>query len=198
MTIMHANTKIFFNRPHASRRNRTKSSLPAKNNSSIIIFLTGLLVGIIITLLIIFLSKNNMDISYKLSNKKLSPHSHNKVLAPHNINKNTNINTKKPNHTNNYEFYNLLPKMGSPTNKNYYYIQAGTFHTVIEADELKAKLTLQGFETNIETSSIQDKVWYKVLLGPFSSEEIAIVKKRQLDLAGFKNTFIRINEKNEN
>jgi cell division protein FtsN len=195
---MHANTKIFFNRPHASRRTRTKSSLPAKNNSSIIIFLTGLLVGIIITLLIIFLSKNNMDISYKLSNKKLSPHSHNKVLAPHNINKNTNINTKKPNHTNNYEFYNLLPKMGSSTNKNHYYIQAGTFHTVMEADELKAKLTLQGFETNIETSSIQDKVWYKVLLGPFSSEEIAIVKKRQLDLAGFKNTFIRINEKNEN
>ena len=196
MTII--KTNFFFNRPHASRRAKTKSNLLAKNNNSFIIFLIGLLVGITITLLIFFLSTNNMNLSPKSPNKKLS-NNHEKLVIPQNINKNKNNNTKKITSNNNYEFYNLLPKMGSSTTKNQYFIQAGTFHNITEADELKAKLTLQGFETKIETSSIHNNNWYKVLLGPFSSEETATTKKQQLDLAGIKNTFIRINEKiNEN
>ena len=193
MTI--TNIKFLSSKPHASRRTNTKSKLLTKLNNQFLIFFIGMLVGIIITLLIIILSKNNINLFSKSPNKKLTEQY--KLIVPNTSkNKHNNYNPPKTiNSSNNYEFYNLLPKMGtSTTNKNQYSIQAGIFHNLIEADELKAKLTLQGFEITIETSSTQDKNWYKVLLGPFSSEEIATTKKQQLDLAGFKNTFIRTNE----
>jgi len=132
--------------------------------------------------------------------------------------------TLKSHDSNTYEFYNLLPKMQSPAkekepkelkelkapvvsntaeqsnknnkiNKYYYYIQIEIFNKIAEADELKAKLTLQGYETIIEahtTKSGKDK--YKVLIGPYLSQSIATVNKIELERTGFKNIFIRTNK----
>ena len=152
------------------------------------IFLFGLLAGIIITVLIIFIL-NNIKIPNKAFIKKPN---HSNITPSKLIN-----HQQKSNPANNYEFYNLLPKSEPPNsnnnliNKKQYYIQVGAFNKLIEADALKAKLTIQGFETTTEISSITSEHRYKVLLGPFTSEEIAKSKQRQVNFAGFKNTIIQ-------
>jgi cell division protein FtsN len=56
--------------------------------------------------------------------------------------------------------------------KDMYYVQAGSFQNVGDAEKLKAKLAFSGFEASIQTANIPDKgEWHRVRLGPFSSSE---------------------------
>jgi len=47
------------------------------------------------------------------------------------------------------------------------YLQAGAFQSASEADNQKARLALIGAEARIQQVMLQDKVWYRVRLGPF-------------------------------
>ena len=56
--------------------------------------------------------------------------------------------------------------------KDMYYVQAGSFQNVGDAEKLKAKLAFSGFEASIQTANIPDKgEWHRVRLGPYSSSE---------------------------
>lgn len=58
------------------------------------------------------------------------------------------------------------------TSKEMYFVQAGAFQNVGDAEKLKAKLAFSGFEAGIQTATIPDKgVWYRVRLGPYNSGE---------------------------
>lgn len=47
-------------------------------------------------------------------------------------------------------------------------LQAGSFRRMEQADSLKARLALLGYEAGIETVTIQDgEVWHRVRVGPF-------------------------------
>lgn len=48
------------------------------------------------------------------------------------------------------------------------FLQAGSFQTAGDADNQKAKLALLGMEAAIQQVMLQDKVWYRVRLGPFA------------------------------
>ncbi len=47
------------------------------------------------------------------------------------------------------------------------YLQAGSFQSASEADNQKARLALLGAEARIQQVMLQDKVWYRVRLGPY-------------------------------
>jgi cell division protein FtsN len=47
------------------------------------------------------------------------------------------------------------------------YLQAGSFQSASDADNQKARLALMGAEARIQQVMLQDKVWYRVRLGPF-------------------------------
>jgi cell division protein FtsN len=47
------------------------------------------------------------------------------------------------------------------------FLQAGSFQTAGDADNQKAKLALLGMEAAIQQVMVQDKVWYRVRLGPY-------------------------------
>jgi len=47
------------------------------------------------------------------------------------------------------------------------FLQAGSFQTPGDADNQKAKLALLGMEASIQQVMVQDKVWYRVRLGPY-------------------------------
>lgn len=47
------------------------------------------------------------------------------------------------------------------------YLQAGSFQNAGDADNQKAKLAMLGAEATIQQVMVQDKVWYRVRLGPF-------------------------------
>lgn len=82
-----------------------------------------------------------------------------------------------------FEFYEILPgkqeampaKPEAGANlKERVYLQAGSFQTSSEADNLKARLALAGFESQIQTAQLPDnKTWHRVRLGPFESAEEA-------------------------
>jgi cell division protein FtsN len=113
--------------------------------------------------------------------------------------------TKKP--TQNFEFYNLLPGMEvdlpessstpppttpsktapppplpSPQKNFVYYIQVGSFRNLPEADQLKARLILQGFQPTIQRIPIKINLTvFRVVLGPFNKELRAQQQKKQLE-----------------
>jgi len=50
-------------------------------------------------------------------------------------------------------------------------LQAGSFPKAADAENLKAKLALWGYEASIQSATIPDKgTWYRVRLGPYKSE----------------------------
>jgi cell division protein FtsN len=49
-------------------------------------------------------------------------------------------------------------------------LQVGSFHSVAEADSLKAQLAFLGLEANIKSAVVNDETWHRVQLGPFASE----------------------------
>ena len=49
-------------------------------------------------------------------------------------------------------------------------LQAGSFSSVNDAENLKAKLALLGLEASIQTATIPDKgLWYRVRVGPYKN-----------------------------
>jgi cell division protein FtsN len=64
------------------------------------------------------------------------------------------------------------PPVAVAVTKEMYFVQAGAFQNVGDAEKLKAKLAFSGFEASIQTANIPDKgVWYRVRLGPYNNGE---------------------------
>ncbi len=85
-----------------------------------------------------------------------------------------------------FDFYNLLPEMevivpeqevqGAPTPEGVrqveqpgtYLLQAGSFRTREQADQLRARLALLGVETDVQTVTVNnEQTWHRVRVGPF-------------------------------
>ncbi|VAW80546.1 hypothetical protein MNBD_GAMMA13-589 [hydrothermal vent metagenome] len=85
-----------------------------------------------------------------------------------------------------FDFYNLLPEMevivadeeikGVPSEAGIkrvqqpgtYLLQAGSFRSASQADQLRAQLALLGLETSIQMVSINSKQsWHRVRVGPY-------------------------------
>lgn len=74
-----------------------------------------------------------------------------------------------------------------------FWLQAGSFASESEADDMKARLALSGWEAGVQTATLPDKgVRYRVRLGPYdNTDELNRVKsdlgKRGFDVAVIKN-----------
>ncbi len=102
-----------------------------------------------------------------------------------------------------FDFYKILPgNQNSAAGQNaaktpppdtaQYYLQAGAFPNAEDADNLKARLALTGYESDIQTVDIPDKgIWHRVRLGPYKPEDL---KRIQASLAqnGISTTLIKI------
>ena len=104
-----------------------------------------------------------------------------------------------------FDFYNLLPEMevivpeqeisGTQTHEGVkqvekpgtYLLQAGSFRSQQQADQLRAKLALLGLETSLQTVSINStQAWHRVRVGPFNNlkdlnEARSLLKKNGVD-----------------
>lgn len=57
------------------------------------------------------------------------------------------------------------------------FLQTGSFQSAGDADNQKAKLAMMGAEASIQQIMLQDKVWYRVRLGPFKKmSEVSSVR----------------------
>jgi len=112
-----------------------------------------------------------------------------------------------------FDFYTILPGSESkvtteelhikdqqpqPVVAYTYYLQVGAFQTSDEADNMKAKLALQGFEAEVQTATIPDKgVWHRVRVGPLNNLDEINKAKNDLAANGFKTDLIKVNNENQ-
>lgn len=106
---------------------------------------------------------------------------------------------------NQFDFYTILPETESTVTekevkdnaltvkKDSYFLQIGAFQNEADADNMKAKLALQGFEAVVQTASIPEKgVWHRVRVGPLSDIDQINKIRGDLTTGGFNTDLIKV------
>ncbi|MEO8164332.1 MAG: SPOR domain-containing protein [Betaproteobacteria bacterium] len=83
-----------------------------------------------------------------------------------------------------FDFYKILPgseeavtdkefkRPSQVVTKEVYFLQVAAFQSPADADNLKARLALDGIEAQIQTATLPDgQVWHRVRVGPFSNQD---------------------------
>ena len=113
---------------------------------------------------------------------------------------------ESPNKTDNkFDFYTILPETESTVTeqeiknntktvkKDNYFLQVGAFPDEADADNMKAKLALQGFEAVVQTATIPEKgVWHRVRVGPLSDVDQINKVRGELTTNGFNADLIKV------
>ena len=74
-----------------------------------------------------------------------------------------------------------------------YYLQAGSFKGASQADQFKARLALMGFETDIQTITINNKdTYHRVRVGPFNDLRTLDKARGRLKKAGIETRTVKI------
>ena len=106
---------------------------------------------------------------------------------------------------NQFDFYTILPETESTVTekeikdkaltikKDNYFLQVGAFQEEADADNMKAKLALQGFEAVVQTANIPEKgVWHRVRVGPLSDIDQINKIRGDLTTGGFNTDLIKV------
>ena len=114
-----------------------------------------------------------------------------------------NPDTTKPD--NKFDFYTILPETESTVTeqeikntqksvkKDSYFLQVGAFPDEADADNMKAKLALQGFEAVVQTATIPEKgVWHRVRVGPLNDVDQINKVRGELTTNGFNADLIKV------
>jgi cell division protein FtsN len=110
-----------------------------------------------------------------------------------------------PKPDNKFDFYTILPETESTVTeqevkdnsltvkKDNYFLQVGAFQDEADADNMKAKLALQGFEAVVQTATIPEKgVWHRVRVGPLNDIEQINKIRGELTTNGFNTDLIKV------
>jgi cell division protein FtsN len=111
-----------------------------------------------------------------------------------------------------FDFYKILPGEASPetqpdpaarsteTNRSDeaktalrepLFLQTGSFQSAADADNQKARLAMMGIEAGVQQVMLQDKVWYRVRLGPFGRIEDVDALRAELARQGMEANIVR-------
>ena len=104
-----------------------------------------------------------------------------------------------------FEFYKILPggqetaavppapaAEKAPAAPEALYLQAGAFQKTQDADNLKAKLALNGVEAGVQEINLPEKgVMYRVRVGPFAKAEEMNRVRNQLAQGGIQTTVVK-------
>ena len=106
---------------------------------------------------------------------------------------------------NKFDFYTILPETESTiteqeiknteksVKKDSYFLQVGAFPDEADADNMKAKLALQGFEAVVQTATIPEKgIWHRVRVGPLNDVDQINKVRGELTTNGFNADLIKV------
>jgi cell division protein FtsN len=71
------------------------------------------------------------------------------------------------------------------------YLQTGSFQNAADADNQKAKLAMMGMEASVQQVMLQDKVWYRVRLGPFKKMDDVTATRSDLAKQGVESNVVK-------
>lgn len=97
-----------------------------------------------------------------------------------------------------YEFYQTLPEGGPGTMppatppSPIYFLQAGAYGNAAEADQVKARLALMGFEAKILSAQEGEKLLHKVRIGPYQGLDELNTARARLTQNGVDTILVKI------
>ena len=203
--------KLAVSKNGGARRSKTTKGIDNAKKSPWLWILSGVLAGVLISSTI-FIKFNSQSQSLATIKQNL------KNTVKKTIPKSTASKEKEPI----FDFYTVLPNMDATatnntepkklqTVKNYpaeitaevktatirnikYLLQVATFTQIDAADELKAELTLEGFDATIEPIKKNNTTWYRIVMGPFNSEQQAIKQQQLLAKQNINGNLLKIEQ----
>lgn len=110
-----------------------------------------------------------------------------------------------------FDFYNILPGEDTAKSKpapaapaatesatepkEIFFLQAGAFQNMSDAENMKARLALLGMETTIQATTSGDRTLHRVRIGPFSKVDEVNRARDTLKQNGIESTLIKGREK---
>lgn len=76
--------------------------------------------------------------------------------------------------------------------KAWYVLQVASYQGFNDADRLKARLTINGFDAAVQKVTIEDKIYYRVRLGPYDSQRKLKNVKQALGELGYAGMSLKI------
>jgi len=180
-----------------------------KNNSKGSPFLTGLLIGFLLGVVTVvaftmYLKGDTSPFQDTRAKKEPIETIAEKAEAEK-VEEAKETTAKKEEPESDFDFYTDLPETetkvtakeikANPTviKTSLNFLQIGAFQKEEDADNMKAKLALQGFEAVVQTASIPDKgTWHRVRIGPLNNVERINKMRRELLNNGFKADLIKV------
>ncbi|MBF7142137.1 MULTISPECIES: SPOR domain-containing protein [Pseudomonas] len=83
------------------------------------------------------------------------------------------------------------PAVIKPAATTQYYLQAGSFRKQTDADKVRAQIILLGQAVQVESGTVKEETWYRVLVGPFSNREQLTSAQKMLAGSGFNNLLLQ-------
>ena len=74
---------------------------------------------------------------------------------------------------------------------NQFFLQAGSFRKRDDADKVRAQIILLGQNVQVESGTVREETWYRVLVGPFANREQLSSAQKQLAGSGFSNLLLQ-------
>ena len=79
----------------------------------------------------------------------------------------------------------------APATVTKFFLQAGSFRKQADADKVRAQIILLGQAVQVESGTVKDEIWYRVLVGPYSNREQLTIAQKQLAGSGFSNLLLQ-------
>jgi cell division protein FtsN len=83
------------------------------------------------------------------------------------------------------------PPVAKPAAVTKFFLQAGSFRKQADADKVRAQIILLGQTVQVESGTVKDEIWYRVLVGPYSNREQLTIAQKQLAGSGFSNLLLQ-------
>ncbi|UZJ60168.1 SPOR domain-containing protein [Pseudomonas sp. KU26590] len=83
------------------------------------------------------------------------------------------------------------PAVTKPAAVTTFFLQAGSFRKQADAEKVRAQIILLGQTSTVESGTVKDETWYRVLVGPFSNREQLTTAQKQLAGGGFSNLLLQ-------
>jgi cell division protein FtsN len=83
------------------------------------------------------------------------------------------------------------PPVAKPAAVTTFFLQAGSFRKQADAEKVRAQIILLGQAATVESGTVKDETWYRVLVGPFSNRDQLTTAQKQLAGGGFSNLLLQ-------
>ncbi len=173
------------------KKNGLRRQKYGKQQPKIALWKWMLIVAIAISFVVFLVYLKTVSIK-PINIKQSSQTIENKVTADHEKNSEVKLEPKGPQ----FDFYTILPdkevvvpeyeiktrvreeRVGK-AKEAHYMMQAGSFKTAKEADNLRIKLASMGIESKVQKGKVGTVNWYRVKLGPFAqADSISAIRSR--------------------